>query len=245
MSILSSGTLGSASDKTAGTSITLAVTDAADAETVVVVIVAKDNAASADGNTSEVTSVTDTAGTTYTKAREFCNAQGAANAGATVAIYFGIPPVKLNVSDTIVANFSDSRTASAISAWKFVVGVGSYVYVVGTGDLANDGADPGSIAISGLASGEYLYVRAIAGETSTGTALTPTASHTVFTQAGTAGSTADTNMCIRGEFIIATGTGDTSDPTWVSADCASAMVAFQEVGPPIPGSLLMMMGVGT
>lgn len=244
MGIASLTSLGSVSDKTAGTSITLTTTDSADPSILVVVIVAKDNAATADGNTSEVTSVTDTAGTSYVKAREFCNAQGAADAGATVAIYYGIPPVKLNTGDTIVANFSDSRTASCLSAWSYLIGVGSTMAVVGSGDLANDAADPGSIAISGLTSGEYLYVRATAGEVASGLNWTATASYTNFANASTAGGASDTNMAIRGEFIIATGTGSTSDPTWTAADCASTMVAFQESGPRIPGSL-MMMGIGT
>ena len=89
MAWTSLNTLGSNQNKTAGTSIVLTTCAAAEAGNVVVVIVAKDNTQTTDGNTSEVSSITDSAGgNTWAKAREFCNGQGGAASGATVSVWY-------------------------------------------------------------------------------------------------------------------------------------------------------------
>lgn len=201
--------------------------------------IAKDNVQTTDGNTSEVTSVTDTRSNTWTKAREFCNGQGGAAAGAVIAIYYCVVTTQIEIGDTVTANFSSSITSKTIALDVFAKGAGSTVSVAGGADIANDGADPSSLAISGLSSGEYLFFRAIASESNSNTFLTVTTSHIAMNQKVANTGTSATSMGVRGEHIIATGTGDTSDPTLFSADHASTMVAFLET-PPATGQPTMV-----
>lgn len=197
----------------------------------VVYALAKDNAATADGNTSEVTSVTDDAGNTYVKAREFCNGQGAANAGATISVWYCVIANAVTGANRITAQFSSSVTSAAANGYSFSIGTSS-VAVVGEADLANDGADPGSLATAGgLSSAARLYFRASALEAASGTAITATAtwSRTATTTGGTSGGGGASNMSVAAEFKIATSTGETSDFTVAAADCASVIVAFEEI----------------
>lgn len=228
MAFASVGSLGSVGDTSAGTSIALTTSATAEAGNLVVVAVAKDNAATADAQTSEVTSITDSAGgNTWTKLGEYCNSEGAANAGATVSLWASILANQIGSGGTITANFSDSRTASAISAWEFTIGAGSTISVSSLQVLANDLADPGSMTISGLSNVERLYFRATALERNTGI-WTVTASYTAIAIGLANTGTSGTSMEVGGEFRILTGTGDTSDPTWASADNASVYVAILE-----------------
>lgn len=246
MAWASVGVTGSATSTTGGT--TLALTTAATAEVgnVVLLLIAKDNAASADGNTSEVTGVADDSGNTWALLREFCNAQGAAGAGATVSVWYTKVTSEITATEAITATFSGSITSKAMVAWEFTVTSGAVITVEGSGDLANDAADPGSIAISSLSSQEYLFVRAIASESSAGTLITVTSSYTTFGRFVANSGTSATSMGIRGEFRILTGTGDTSDPTLFSADHASTYIALKEAVPPAGGqaNAMMLLGCG-
>jgi hypothetical protein len=219
---------GSGNSKTAGTALGLTTSRACAAGEVLVVAVAKDNVSTTDGNTSEVTSITDAGGNTYVKAREFTNGQAGAAAGATVSLWYAKLTTALSSGAAVTVNFSASITAKAASLWAFSAAAGSAVAVQTALDLANDAADPGSQAISGLASQEWLFVRAIASETNA-TTFTATASHTAIAAAATTGGAAATNIAVLGEFRILTGTADTSDPTATAVDNASVFVAFREV----------------
>jgi hypothetical protein len=223
-------------DKTAGSSIATSATVTAGRG--VFVAVAKDNASAADGENNEVTSVADTLSNTYTLAKQFTNSQGGANSGAHVALYYS--KITTGGSTTITANFSSGTvTASAMILFEGQIASGATLSVAGSSTLANDGADPGSMSIAGLTSGEHLYVRAVALETPIdGTVGTPTSSYTVLGSAeATGGGGAATNMAVWVEYRIFTGTGDTSDPTVASADCASVFVAFRETAPATPAAL--------
>lgn len=240
------GTIASGKSTTSGTTVagTVGGSGAAIGD-VLVAYCAKDNASTVDAATSEFSSIADTQGNTWTKAREYCNGQGFANAGATVAIFYCHVTTAIPAADTITVTISDARTAKAFSVEQFRPWGGSTISVAGGSDLANDGADPGSMSVGGLASNEYLFARAIASESSDATALTVTANHTAIAseQIADTGISAS-SMAVRGEWRIVTATSDTSDPTLFSADHASVMVAFLETTTRIPGSL-MMMGVGT
>lgn len=208
-----------------GTTVTGTAGLAAAVGTVVVAVVATDNTQTTDGNTSEVASITDPRSNTWTKAREFCNGQGFANAGATVAIFYCKVTTQIETSDTITVTLANTHTAKCFSADLFTVS--GTISVAGTADLANDGADPGSMTISSLASKEYLFVRGIASESNDASPYTATANYTQFS----ADQVADTgvsaaSMSVHCEWRILTGTGDTSDPTLFSADHASAYVAL-------------------
>jgi hypothetical protein len=209
---------------------------------VVIVGIAKDNLQTTDGNTSEVTTVTDSKGNTYTPIREFCNGQGGAGAGAVISLWYSLLTTAINVgaTDTITANFNGAITAKAIVADNFTIGAGATVSVAGNAtDLANDAADPGSMTISGLTSGPYLFIRATALERPQ-TGWTPTTNYTQLTLKGTSGGSAVTNMEYDAEFRIFTGTGDTSDPTATAVDSASIYVALKEAVAAVSLPILVM-----
>lgn len=211
----------------------LSATAASDA--IAVFSVAIDNKSTADGNTSDVTSVTDSKGNTWLKAGEFTNTVGgAANDGATIAVWYTLITNQLLDTDTITSNYSASVTAKAAVAFYLNIATGNTLSVAASSTLVNDNADAGSMTLSGLTSKEYLFVRAVASETDT-QAITATANYSAISQAarsGTGGSEKG-HMSYGSEFRVLTGTGDTSDPTMsdTTADRASLYVAFQEVPP--------------
>ena len=84
------------------------------------------------------------------------------------------------------------------------------------------------MTLSGLTSSEYLWVRVTASETNSTTALTPTSGWAALVGDQTTGGGGAANMAFRGEFDILTGTTNTSDPTFVNADCASILCALLE-----------------
>ncbi len=220
-----------AQSKTAGTTLACTVTtqDISVGE-IAVLWFAGDNTATTDGNGGLLSSVSDSAGNTWTVQRCFTNSQGTAETGATTCIATSKITAALTTasSATITANFT-TTTAKAIVVKNFTVAAGNTIEVAGTPqDLADDNLDPGSMAISGLtASTEYLFVRSTALERANAT-WTVTASHTIATCNGTTGGGAASNMNICGEFRILTATTDTSDPTATAVDNASIFIAFKE-----------------
>lgn len=224
---------GAGSNKAASTSVTnnLSATTAS-AGDLVIVRVALDNTSTVDAQTSEVSSITDSVGgNTWTKYGEFCNGQGGAGSGATVSVWGTVLANAMSAA-TITANLANSVTAKAMRITSCTIGAGVTISVNSLQTLANDGADPGNMTISGLSSAEYLFIRAIAVE-DPGVSLTPTASYNDTGSTATSGGGAATNMGIHGEYRILTGTGDSSNPTVVAADSASVYFALKEVIPTV------------
>ncbi|MBI3574815.1 MAG: hypothetical protein HY083_04085, partial [Gammaproteobacteria bacterium] len=220
-----------AQSKTAGTTLACTVTTQnISIGEIAVLWFAGDNTATTDGNDGLLSSVSDSAGNTWTVQRCFTNGQGTAETGATTCIATSKITAALTTasSATITATFG-TTTAKAIVVKNFTVAAGNTIEIAGTPqDLANDNADPGSMTISGLtASTEYLFVRSTALERANAT-WTVTASHTIATCDGTTGGGAASNMNICGEFRILTATTDTSDPTATAVDNASTFIAFKE-----------------
>lgn len=228
--IVAGGATCTAQSKTAGTSLVCTVaTENFDVNNVAVLWFAGDNTATTDGNDGLLTSVSDSGGNTWTVQRCYTNAQTGAGTGATTCVATArITTALASGSGTITANFS-SITAKAIVVKEFTVAAGNALDVAGTPqDLANDGADPGSMTISGLTSGEYLFVRATGLERASGGTWTVTASYTTSGCNGTTGGGAASNMETCGEFRILTATSATSDPTGSAVDNASTFIAFKE-----------------
>ena len=242
MAFASVGTLGATFDKVAGTSIVLTTTATAAAGSFVVVIVAKDNASSTTGETSEITSVSDSAGNTWTKAYEYSYGGGTpgANAGAVCAVYFSTLSSALSSGGTITANFSDSRTASAISAWNYSLGAGNLAELdgaTGYGDTNNQNG----LSLTGLTSAEHLGIRAFALETQLTTAFALESGWTAMSTAGGTGGGSASNMRVDGQFGIesASTTVDVatvSGPSALFVDQANILVAFIEVAGPNTGT---------
>jgi len=233
-------TLGTVQDKTADASDVLTTTAAAEAGNVVVLVVALDNlTGNPDADNGEVTSITDSAGgNTWTKAKEWTNAQGGAAAGATVSVWFSKLTNAIASGGTIPANFTGSPAAVAMSAWEFSIGAGNVVTVEGSAVLADDGIDLGNMSIGGLPNREYLFFRGIASETNNIGQITVTGGFIAISLNQTSGAGAASNMAVRGEFRIFTNDSEASNPFWVSADHASVFVALKEASdvvlPPRP-----------
>jgi hypothetical protein len=166
-----------------------------------------------------------------TRAKGFANGNGTVQLGADCSIWYLRLASTLPSSSSIIASFTTAAQAdaSAMTAKNFSL-TGSGVAVEATAGLANDAANAGSLdaATSNIA---CLRVRGIASETHVTTALTPTASWAIFASVTSAASGGDTEMGVRGEWIISTGTGAASAPTGGAGavDHASAYVAFREL----------------
>ena len=231
MAWTSVGSIGGAQHTGSQNTVVMTTNATAVAGSVVVISVAINNTSTTDGNTTEVSSITDSVGgNTWTKAREFCNSQGAAAAGATVAMFFSILTNQIASGQTITANLANNINKKALAAWNFTVGSGNSAEVATAVDLPDDGGDFGSMTISSLNSQEYLFYRGSASETNTSFVLTPTTSYTAVPKQTTAGGSSPTNIACYGEWIIATGTGHTSNPSYgLNHDQAHVFVAFREV----------------
>lgn len=221
--------IGTGTTSAAATSTSLTTTATANVGDIIVIRLAKNNAATADGVTNEFTGVTDSAGNTYTKRGEYTHSHGASGDGATVALFDCVVTTQLSSGGTITANH-DSNTDVCIAANKYTKGAGTTLAQAGTTQVIASDTIPGSLSLSGLTSREYLFIAASAEEEETGSATTVSSGYTasdvvVSTTAGSATS----NMTLRGEDRILTGTGSTSNMGGDSADHATIFVALYEV----------------
>jgi hypothetical protein len=222
--------LGSVGSKTGTTaSITLATT--VNAGSLIVVTVGADNKATTDvTGADDVVGVSDSKGNTYVLAAGQTNGQGSANAGAHGSIWYSNTTVQLVSSDTITLTIGTSGNARAFFAGSYSVGAGNIAQVVGTASGVGDtGADPASV-ISGLTSGNYLYVGVSSDETTTGSAA-----YTGFTRLGIVASTggaAASNIATSHQYAIdSASTGKTFTPA-TAVDAVSVLVAFREIANP-------------
>lgn len=227
MAIASVGTLGSGTSTTSNASWTFTTSAQLDTGNVVVLVFSSDNEDTADANT-KIHQAVDFGGLALTKAREFTNAQGAGNAGATVSIWYGKAIANIASASTVTLTLISARTSKAAAAWEYTVGAGNELYPVAGNDLANDAADAGSLSVTGMVSEEHLNVRATGIESNTAT-YTVTATYTALELPTANTGVVATSMGGRGEFKIETGTASTaSNPTTSVHDQASTMVGFKE-----------------
>lgn len=197
---------------------------------VLVVMIAKDNAASGDAESGEVQTVRIAVGAeiqSFTKLKEWRNGQGAADAGATASLWYVVLNQPVDTTMTLDIAFSTVTTAKAATGWIFSRGASTLVSD-GSGTRSDDALDPGAITLAGLTNRQHIYVRGTASEAALGT-YTATAGYTAFDHSGSTVGAGDTAMTATAEFKIATSTGDTSDPTVMSADHASVMAALAEI----------------
>lgn len=230
MTITSIGAAGTGQRNTSGNTISVNLSVSIESGNLAVVIAALDNTGTTDADFSEVTSVTDPQGNTWTKLGEYTNGQTGAGLGATVSAWYCIPTTTIPDTDNLTVNLANSVTDAAATVWEFDISAASVALAGSVQVLANDAGDPGSMSISGLSSAETLFIRAIGSENEF-TTFTPTTNYTQFTSAisTTSGGAAD-NMSVHGEFRILTDTGDTSDPSASSPyDHASVYFALREV----------------
>jgi hypothetical protein len=228
-------TLGQTQNKTSQDSIIFTVgSTGAAAGALLLVLIGSDNIETSDTEDgTDIVSVTDSKGNTYTKAKTFTNGEGAIRDGATVGIATSVLASELVLNDTITVTFSEAVTAKAMSVARVEIVAGKDVTVGGSAVRADDATDPGEISISGLTSREYLFVYGIAREGAL-IGITHDSDYDPFSSAGTGGGASNTNIALAGASRFLTGTGDAVDVTWGAADYAQALVAFYLDEPAAP-----------
>jgi hypothetical protein len=205
-------------------------------------VYAADSDDNSDGNSSSVSSVTDTGSNTWAKQREYNNNGDSSASQVVVSIWKSNITTQLTTGSTITVNLAASvHDARAATLHRFTVGAGNTLSLIANAtDVGTDAGDLPSQAISSLASKQYLFFRGSGKNARAGT-YTPTASHTALTvaTADTGGGAASREAV--GEFRILTGTGDTSDPTTGdSPTSANVFLAFEEAALSTTGIPLAM-----
>ena len=236
------GSLGSGTNKTTQTTITVNTGINALAGQLLVVWVASDNEDTADGDTSLHTSLT-IDGNGCTKIHERTNAQGSANAGVTGSLWYLIAPSDIANGSAILATLTTGKDAKALSAhafdWDDTYTLTANQYVV----AADDAADPQSMSLSDLPDAPHLVVRLVAAETASTTALTPSPGFTAITGTQTSGGADNTNIAVRGEYRLISGTTTgTSDPTFAAVDSVSILAVLTASLPTESGTANLLRG---
>jgi len=224
------GSLVAKANITAADPVNWTTTATLEAGNVAVCAIASDN----DGNGTDTD---DIVGVTYgtetmisVGENEYDN--GTTAAGAVVGIYYLKAEGQQNSGVTVAVDMSASRTAHGLSCWEFTITAGNTVSSVGTEQKEDVTGDAGALTLGGLSDAGHLWVRAIASETTNASISTPSGGFSVFTSSTGSTGTAATSMGVAAEFIIATATTETSDPTMsASSDRASSMIALDEIAP--------------
>lgn len=234
MAIASKGTMGTGASSTsnASYSMTTATTTLAVGDVAILTSIS-DNTTTVDGDNSEVTSVTDSAGNRWTKLGEYTNSPGGVAAdGVTCSVWMTKCTAQLNTGGTITINFNGNRTDKCCSAFAYTVAAGKVLnraapLVTSEVNAANGF---GSSAFSGLVSQQRLYYRGLGKEANSTTDITVSGSFTLISMTRSRNNAAA--VIVRGEFRINTSTGETSNPTLaVSGDTAGLFFALDEVTP--------------
>lgn len=233
MTWASVGSRGSANNKSAATTITVNPSSAVSVDGVLVVIIATDNIGTTDGDLGDIVSVTDSQNNVYTKASQFTNGNGNPAVGATTGIYFSKITTALATTDAVTVTFNGSPVSKAVMLHEFSIGTGKVVAVAGTpATQSGTAAQAVSMTISGLVSGEYLWLGGLAVEGPSGDAFTQDTQYSGMTRAGTSGGLAASNMTVDDGFRIFTGTTDTYNGTTMlgsARDFAGVYVALEEL----------------
>ena len=215
-------------NNSATSTATLVVTSAVSfaAGDMVVVCIASDNAGSAGA--VSISSVTDSKSHTYTQRAVQNRDPGAANAGATSAIYTAFVTSAMTTSDTITVNFSPNTTYKSAVVWKASVASTEFPKYLSNGGSTGNTANP-SLASSSISSGDgVIYALAVeSNATLTGDSDTSNGSWaTLYTDIGT-GGTAATSMRVGSQYKVVTGTAtQTWNTTITAADWAITYIVL-------------------
>lgn len=239
--------IGTANSTVSGTSLAITTGTTLNVGEIAIGAIAIDN--NCDSNnvvveTTEVSSVTDSASNTWSRLKEICTSQnsGGVNAGSTLSIWLSKITTQLTAGGTITFNHL-TKTARAARVRSFSVGTGNTLEISGT-PVTNslDEADAPSATINTLADGEYLFLRLLARERASTTALTLTTNYTAWgIVTADNGGNDDISMSVRGEFRIFTVSGgggsggDTSNPTesgGTTSDAVDIYFALKEAAVP-------------
>lgn len=228
MAISSSGMMVSQSNKVVGDSFSVAVENDLEVGQHAVLVVAMDNVSLDNSETSDVLSIQDDAGNSWSRLAEYTHSHGVAGDGATVSVWRTKATAKLSSGGNLTVNLSAAVAAKAVTGWIF--DATENVLILESYDVGYEHeAGPPIIALHSLSGSQLLLVRADAVEQFAGS-YTPDAGYTAFDHVGasTAGGAATSNIQARCEFRIAISTGDTTQPSMPDADIASVMLALAE-----------------
>lgn len=202
--------------------------------------VAQWNATTIDGDQGVVSTVTDAAGNTWLKAREYQEGATATQLGAVASMWYTIADNTLstgqNITITFLAGSSAAFDASCSNVWVFSHdAANSYIRstpVNSTGTSVLSSTVPGTIDAVASQTGNYLRYRITASQTTSTVSPTNTAG---WTSTETHRATAAKALSMRGEWIISTASSSASAMTInVATAHASVIALFEEVVRDVP-----------
>lgn len=222
MAIAQVADLGAASNKVAGSSLSMSPASTVPVGAVVVLWSAFDNIGGGYGQ------ITDSKGNRWMGFGFL--AHGSVGAG-----FMAVCRVKTQIetTDTITHTWSHAlNVAKAISCQQFSVdGAMRWCVIHDCAHLTNLAADPGAIAVTCPRSQEWLMLHLLQAEAPSTDAYTWDTDYTQITAAGTTGGLADSNMTVLGGYRIASLGSDTVDVTSDTAnrDYNQTLTALEEV----------------
>lgn len=235
MSFTSVGSLGTASSKTAGATLSMSPSSVVPVGNLIVVWVAwkgDRNYTDSSGIRDQSLGCVDDAGNIYTELQS-----GLYDVSDSMFITYVTEPLTTSSVITI-AHRSSLMEAKAMSAWEFTIGTGKRfgIYLGGiTSREDPSGGDPrgGSLVTGSLDSGvEHLFLHCMANLRPSTDSYTWDSDYTQIDSAGTTGGADSSNVTLRGGFRIATITLDTvdiSNDTADTTDMWQGFVAIREV----------------
>jgi len=201
-------------------------------------VCAGDNLSGSDGDNSEHVSLVDDRSNTWTKLKEFTNAQAGAATGVTASIWMTQIATQVETTDNITLTFSSAITAKTLRVARFTVAAGKTFSLVGSASGAADASLTGSnLTISSLANAEHLFLHLAGIEGPSADVYTSPTNYTASVQGGNNAGGAATNIVANSSFRILTATTDSAQGSNDTArDWASVYVAVDEVDPPASGN---------
>lgn len=172
-----------------------------------------DNTATADGASTDHSSLADTDNHTWNKVFEETDSAGAAADGSTTSLWWTRVQTQIDTSDSITLTLGTNRTDKIIALVEVTVAAGYTITASTDTPTHSDSATSLSETRSSLTSREYLFF-GLFGAEGEDTAKTPIANYSELHDlvSATAGN-ADTNVQMHIGTRILTGTGD----TWTSS----------------------------
>lgn len=219
------------------TSKVLTLTAGASVGDLVVVIHCVDNAGTTNNvDEGSITGISNSGtANTWNEIGERTGTSGSAQDGIASCMYWSQITSAMSASATITLTYSSTtnRDAHVMIAWKFTP-TGT-VSVEGTPLLTGktpSGPDAMDVTTSNI---ECLRIR-MWGAAGTNANETPTSSWTEMFDGATSGGGEASNVNMYAEYIVSTGTGQSSDPTGGTGvyPCAEIYAAFKEVSTPPP-----------
>jgi len=215
LAFTSLGSLGSASLKVAGGTLSFTPSRAVPQGNLVVVWAAWDSDYffGPDDRQNLKLQCLDDAGNHYAS---LATAYVASNTETLAALFVAQLEVGLTTSATVrIEHVNNTLVAKAMSAWEFSIASGKRAAWMADNIsfLGNFAVDPGPISLAGMPSQAYLLLHLLTDRAPNTATYTWDADYTRITDAGTTGGIDSSNQSIRGGFRIATLTGDTVDIT--------------------------------